>query len=177
MLQETIPTTVATIDFTWDETLYDEIRVEVSLSPSEDRVLTVQLGYNNGANFHETSGDYDGSLHELGGITWGAMSNTSYHEAAGTGGLSVDASFNTACSGKINIIGGYNTTSTCIIDSLVTFIYGGGGGTPYCYSGQSYLKPIDTADIIDTVRLGWSGAANMTFKAGGTIRYYGLKNS
>ena len=179
LISTTVPTSSPTVDITWDETAYDEVKLHIDGiygASAYDRQLTVQLGYDDGASFHSTSGDYAGTFRDLVSTTFTAMSPTTYH-LCGHSVLNVDTSYG-GLSGYVSVISGSGTNSGAIIESRTHHVYG--ANQIYGYEAKSYLVPLSVvtgseADI-DSVRLQWDGSS-INFSTGGVIRLYGLKNS
>lgn len=162
------------INFTWDETAYDEIRIELdNIQPFVDRNMLLRLGADDGITMLASTGDYSGTYRDVDGTTINAQVNTDEHQLT----FSVDSTSDHSASGRINIVGGSFVGSGCIIDSLIQWIYGGAGGTPWAYHCTSQIDNMSSVNAIDTVQLFWDGSPVTTFQADGIIRYYGLKNS
>ena len=178
LLEDKTPTAVTEIDFTWDETLYSSIRIELEgIQPAEDRNLMVQMGHSDGATILATAGDYESTYRGMQDIAR-TLSGTTTAIELDPGGLTVDATGTQGMSGKIDIIGGSDANTSVIIDALTHFVYGGAGGTMHSYHASGFIKPYARAsEAFDTVRLIWSGSPLKNFKAQGSIRYYGLSNT
>ena len=181
LLEDRAVTATTPLTFTWDETAYDEIKlhlINLAGASGTDRQLEVQVGYANGASFHSTALDYNGTYREFKDLTLTAQAVTDAH-ACGGSVINVDATYE-GLSGYIKIISGSQEDTGCIIESMTHHVYGGGSGDMVAYEAKSYLEPLSTlttgAGVIDSARLYWDGGT-INFSAFGKVRMYGLKNS
>ena len=181
LLEDRAVTAVSNLDFTWDETAYDEIRLQLinlSAASGTDRQLKVRVGHTNGTVFHASGGDYAGTYREFQDTAFTAQPNTTYH-LCGHSVLNVDATYD-GLSGYVKIVAGSQQDTGAIIDSMTHHVYGGGVGDMLAYEAKSYLQDLSTINttegIIDGARLSWDGGT-INFNALGTVRMYGLKNS
>ncbi len=181
LLEDRAVTAVSDLDFTWDETAYDEIRLQlINLSGASgtDRQLKVRVGNTNGTVFHAASGDYAGTYREFQDTAFTAQPSSTYHLCGGSV-INVDATYE-GLSGYVKIVAGSQTDTGAIIDSMTYHVYGGGTGDMVAYEAKSYLLDITTIatteGIIDGARLSWDGGT-INFNAFGKVRMYGLKNS
>lgn len=180
LLEDTAVTAVANLDFNWDETLYDEIRLELIQlvgASATDRQLKVQVGNTTGTVFHTSAGDYEGTYRGLADTSFTAQPSDTYH-LCGSSVINVDASAS-SLSGYVRIIAGAPSDSGAIIKSMTHHVEGNSGDI-IAYEAASYLQDPSTIatsqGIIDGVRLSWDGAS-LNFNASGRVRVYGLKNS
>jgi len=179
LIEDYTPTAVTSYDFTWDETLYSSVRLELeAIQPDSDAGLLLRLGHTDGATILNTTGDYLWSHREIGSATAFTVSGVTDEIELQPGGLTVDASFTQGCGGKIEVIGGSDANTTAIVEASTHFVYGGAGGTFYSYYVQGYVKNYGRgSEAFDTLQIAWDGAMPPSFKAQGSIRLYGLKNS
>lgn len=149
LLEAWTPTAVNSKDFTWNESIYGNVIIELDgVKPSTNSPLRLQFGYNNGGTFVAS-----------GYINKSVIDNSSYGETAGvaiTGDSSATTS--TGVSERITTIG----LSSSGVKSVQMDGY-------FTYQIASYL--INT-QVMDSVRLIWDTG---NFATTGSVRVYGIR--
>jgi len=169
LIDQWTPTTVASKDFVWDESVYSnvEIVIEGIVPATVTTNLLVQIGYGNGATvISSTTYDYvtlQSYLSTVSGTTGGAY----YSFSTASSGNSANQSL----SGMIRITGANSTGNSPGLESISTLTT----STGLQRTAKVFGTCTDAAartNTIDTVRLFWSAG---NFTANGLITVYGLE--
>jgi hypothetical protein len=170
LLQTTTPiATDEDLDFTWDETAYDEIKIvlEGINTDNDGDSLRLQLGSADGATIY--AANYDNIIRDWSLLAVpGTYTGTNFLQIA----FPVSVTANETVSGTISITGFASADTGAMVHSKLNWISS-------ALSAQVIRELrgwIDDTVAIDTVRLSFNGAG-AAFNAVGSIRYYGLKNT
>lgn len=174
------PTAVNAKDWSWDETLYSDIRIVLSgIGPaSDEQELRFALGYNNGASFFTGSGDYGYSVVSMADGTRnaqgvaGSLVTLTYEGVAGAA-EGVGNGATEGVSGKIELTGGGSVTSGVAFDTNLIFSDLAGRSRSTHIQG-ALIDPGARSNAIDSIRLLWESG---NFKTTGAVYIYGLKRA
>ena len=175
LLDDWTPTAVTERDFTWDETLYSAIRIELEgIQPSTDTNPMVQVGHTDGATILNNTSDYKSTYRNMGSDTAWTVSVATDGIELTPSGQTVDASGVAGMSGTVELIGGADPNTGVILEGKVTYRFN--ATDIHAYHTQGFVAPSAKMVAFDTVRLTWDGGT-ATFATHGSVRYYGLKNA
>lgn len=171
------PTAVNSKDFTWDESLYSEIKIIIEgvIPATDDALLRGRIGYDDGVTFFTGAGDYMSYIESISNGVY--ASDTSFpsdsiplsHVGGVAGG--VGSAAGEGFSGTFKTIGWNSAVSRPAFTADESYDDNGG----IYVVGKSWGTVADTlADttVMDSFRVYWSTG---NFEAVGTIKIYGLK--
>ena len=180
LIEAWTPTAVNSKDFTWDETIYDDVRIVLGgIGPASDNVTFMfRLGYNNGATFYAGAADYGHSVVSMSDATRNAQGVTATeatltYEATTGAALGVGNGTTEGISGHINLTGGGSVTSSVAYDTNAMFCDSAGRSRSTHLQG-ALMDGGGRANAMDSIRLLW---ASGNFKTSGTVYVYGLKRA
>lgn len=161
LLSSTTPTAVGTIDFTFDETAYSDIRIlgQGIIPASDGRTLYMRIGHSNGSTILTSTRYMDFS-------TESTSERIPVPGASGT----VGSSAGEGIAFDIQMSGFYSTITAPIID--VKSVFASSAGGTITSHAEKYTYTEADNDNIDTIRLYWSAG---NFETVGQIYVYGLK--
>lgn len=162
----TVSGSPANYEFTWDESLYSDIRiVYTGIQPASDTVsLYLIVGHTDGGTMFNSASDYDGNERERVSTTWSALSDTDQVRIA----PNYSNASNETASGTIEITGSGDPNTGCNIDSKTHYL--DAASNQRSYKVEAFLDD-GNVGAIDTARLFFASGnlANV-----GTIKLYGL---
>lgn len=171
------PPAVNSKDFTWDESLYSEVKIVIEgvVPAADNAILLGRVGYGNGSTFFAGAGDYVTYIEAIAAGVYGV--DNSYPDT------SIPLSHSAGLPDGVGTAAGEGFSGTFVTvgwNSLVsrpgytaTESYDDDGGSPIV--GQSWGSVIDNASdtlAMDSFRIYWSTG---NFEVAGKIYVYGLK--
>lgn len=156
---------LAVYQFTWDETLYNEIKVKFSgIQPATDAVsLYCRVGSADGATIYNSTNDYAGSEKLFESASWSALVDTTFVRL----GASFGSDPGEVGSGNVIIDAFDDSLLGCTIKGELLYI--NSVANQRALQVQAFLDGGNA--LIDTIQLYW---ASGNFENTGTIRVYGL---
>jgi len=169
------PTAVSSKDFTWDETLYSEIKiVGEGLVPATDGAsFRMRLGHTGGTVFYTGSGDYGGTAENL------AANSTASHDSyivmaySYTAEDTIGSNNSEGISFSLTLSGLNSTRSPAMVKGTSAYLTDGGvfrGSDIFAITADN----ASDSNTCDAARFYWSSG---NYEAQGKIYVYGLKRS
>lgn len=164
LLETWTPTAVNSKDFTWDESVYSDIKIVFQdlRTSTANEYLQFRLGYGDGASIITTAASYK--------FTEGFVSQTNqsfFREKGNQGSAATDG-----ISGSINIISTGSTNSSPLYEMDYTDVK---SLTPNAGKVHGYIDTSSAENnAIDTLRMFWSSG---NFALVGDVYVYGLKRA
>lgn len=190
LIDSWVPTAVNSKDFTWDESLYSDIRIVIEgvIPATDNSHLYMRLGYNDGVNFFSGTSDYffhaeakDPSSPYNMVIPAGAPTNTfipiSCGVVSGVAYIDTQAGVGSAAgegySGTVELLGMASPVSTPRICAKFSYEDDLGQHQFGEVNGNVYDNAADTT-VFDSARVYWESG---NFEVAGKIWVYGLKRA
>lgn len=175
-IEEWIPTAVSAKDFTWNESLYSEIKLVIEgVQPTSGSELRMLLGSADGTNIWSSANSYNWDRRIITNIaTTGSNVGAGYYLPLSYGGANVSSTTGEGFSGEVSIAGVGSTVSQPVYDFKT--VHEDTGNNQHAGSGYGRITSSSAAAaMVDTARLTWGGG---TFAPGvGRVFIYGLKRA